>query len=127
MSYWTIEEVADALGMTVAQVYETRRRKEYPGNLGKLRGRRLMFDADLVQAGPQVPESTEDVSEAILWTLQGIEGKLGELLKLAQTQARSRLAQLPPSHWTDEMLEQAVTGNWPRDFYATTTTGDEEE
>ena len=31
-----------------------------------------MFDADLVQAGPQEPETTEDPLEAILWALSGI-------------------------------------------------------
>ena len=80
MAYWTIEEVADFLDITVAQVYESRRRKEYPGALGKMQGRRLRFNSEKVEAGPESAESTEDVQTAILWTLQGIEAKLGKIL-----------------------------------------------
>ena len=80
MAYWTIEEVADFLDITVAQVYESRRRKEYPGVLGKMQGRRLRFDQEKVEAGPESAGSTEDIQTAILWTLQGIEAKLGKIL-----------------------------------------------
>ena len=76
MSYWTTEEVADFLEISVAQVYESRKRKEYPGVLGRQRGRRLLFSQDLVEAGPQEPEVTDDVSTAILWALQGIKKAL---------------------------------------------------
>ena len=78
--FWTTDEVAEHLGMTVAQVYESRKRKEYPGDIGKQRGRRLLFNADLVRAGPTTAQTTNDPLEAILWTLQGIEKKLGQIV-----------------------------------------------
>lgn len=83
MAFWTIEEVAEHTGLTVTQVYESRRRKEWPGVIGTQRGRRLMFDADRVKAGPEAvaSQTTDDVQTAILWTLQGIESKLGLILK----------------------------------------------
>lgn len=102
MGYWTIEEVADALGMTVAQVYESRRRKEYPGNLGKPRGRRLMFNADLVQAGPTEPESTTDPLEAILWTVTGIEEKLARLIQLLTPLVSPTYTIGSPTTYTEE-------------------------
>ena len=111
MAFWTIEEVAEQTGMTVAQVRESRRRKEWPGNLGRMRGRRLMFDADLVAAGPTVAESTNDPLEAILWTTQGIEAKLVDIL--------SELRGSRPTYFTAELLEAIAT--------TYTTTGDEEE
>lgn len=71
MGIWTTEEVADHLGLTVDEVYASRRRSEYPGNLGIRRGKRLVFDEDRVKAGPQLePEVTTDTLEAILWELQ---------------------------------------------------------
>jgi hypothetical protein len=76
MSLWTVEEVAEFCEITVGQVYESRRRKEYPGVLGRQRGRRLLFPQDLVEAGPQEPEVTDDVNTAILWALQGIKKTL---------------------------------------------------
>lgn len=86
MSYMTTEEVADLLGITVDDVYRTRRNREYPGVLGRQRGRRLLFPADLVEAGPTEPESTNDPVVAILWTVQGIEAKLAEILKELRAQ-----------------------------------------
>jgi len=76
MSFWTTEDVADFLDITVAQIYESRRRKEYPGVLGRQRGKRLLFPQDLVEAGPGEPEITDDVNTAILWALQGIKKTL---------------------------------------------------
>ena len=76
MSYWTIEEVAEHLNLTVSQVRETRRRNAYPGNLGRQRGRRLLFSPEQVQAGPQEPETTNDPMTAILWALSGIHTTL---------------------------------------------------
>lgn len=78
--FWTTEQVADYLGITVQQVYESSRRGEFPGSIGKQRGRRKLYNADLVQAGPQEPKSTSDPLEALLWTAQGIEAKLAEIL-----------------------------------------------
>lgn len=86
MSYWTTEEVAVFLNVTVDDVYRTRRNREYPGVLGRQRGRRLVFPADLVEAGPTEPESTNDPIVAILWTVQGIEAKLVEILKELRAQ-----------------------------------------
>lgn len=80
MAFWTIEEVADHLGMTVTQVRESRRKGEWPGTVGKLQGRRLRFRSELIEAGPQEPKTTNDPVEAILWTAQGIEAKLAEIL-----------------------------------------------
>lgn len=115
MAFWTIEEVADHTGMTVAQVRESRRRKEWPGNLGRMRGRRLVFNADLVQAGPTTPQTTNDPLEAILWTLQGIEKKVAEgLLQLHKDLV---------AHFTHQTFDQAVRLAQE----STTTQGDQEE
>lgn len=45
-----------------------------------------MFDADLVQAGPQAQESTNDPLVALLWTAQGIEAKLVEIINELKAQ-----------------------------------------
>ena len=91
MPFWTIEEVADHLDLTVTQVRESRRKGEYPGALGRMRGRRLAFDVDLVKAGPQVAKSTTDPLEAILWTLVGIEARLDSLVKISREYAKAQL------------------------------------
>lgn len=95
--YWTTEQVAEFLGITPEQVYESRRRKEYPGNIGTQRGRRLMFDAEKVQAGPQVAQTTNDPLEALLWTAQGIEAKLVEIINELRAQR--------PTYLPAELLE----------------------
>lgn len=120
MPFWTIEEVADHLDLTVTQVRESRRKGEYPGVLGRMRGRRLAFDVDLVKAGPQVAKSTTDPLEAILWTLVGIEAKLDSLVKIGVAQARSRLAQNPTAQ---DLFDAYCYAHHDH----TTTTGDEEE
>lgn len=79
--YWTTEQVADHLAITPAQVYESRKRKEYPGNLGRLRGRRLMFDAAQVQNGPTEPE-TLTWEEAVIEELRGISKRLDKLIAI---------------------------------------------
>lgn len=95
--YWTTEQVAEFLDITVEQVYESRRRKEYPGNIGTNRGRRLMFDAEKVQAGPEVAQTTNDPLEALLWTTQGIEAKLVEIINELRAQR--------PTYLPAELLE----------------------
>lgn len=116
MGFWTIEEVADNLDLTVTQVRESRRKGEYPGNLGRLRGRRLMFDADLVAAGPTVAQTTNDPQEAILWTLQGIE---------------SKVAQIAADIAEYNKISVAEAARFMQSYYfgdtTTTTSGDEEE
>jgi hypothetical protein len=92
MSLWTIEEVAEFCEITVGQVYESRRRKEYPGVLGRQRGRRLLFSQDLVEAGPQEPEVTDDVNTAILWALQGIKKTLDAIHNELRAQRSHPLA-----------------------------------
>jgi hypothetical protein len=82
----TTQEVADHLGITVAEVYQSRRNGEWPGSVGKQRGRSLKFRSDLIEAGPQAAESTTDPQEAMLWTLQGIEAKLGKILNELKAQ-----------------------------------------
>jgi len=94
MSYWTIEDVADFLEITVGQVYESRRRKEYPGILGRQRGRRLMFPQDLVEAGPQQPETTDDTATAILWAVQGIKDTLDAIHNELRAQRPTTLGPL---------------------------------
>lgn len=80
--FWTTEQVAAHLGIGVEDVYRTRRNGEWPGSVGRNRGRRLLFRSDLIEAGPQEPATTNDPLEAILWTLQGIEEKLDAMIKL---------------------------------------------
>lgn len=79
--FWTTEQVAEHLGLTVKEVYETARTNRFPGNLGTQRGRRKLYRSDLIIAGPQEPKTTSDPVEAILWTVQGIEAKLADILK----------------------------------------------
>lgn len=79
--FWTTEQVAEHLGITVKEVYESARANRFPGNLGTQRGRRKLYRSDLILAGPQAPRTTSDPVEAILWTVQGIEAKLAEILK----------------------------------------------
>ena len=99
--FWTIEEVADFLDITIGKVRESRRRKEYPGVLGRQRGRRLLFPQDLVEAGPQEPAVTDDVNTAILWALQGIKGTLDAIHNELRAQ-RSR-------YFDGELLETITT------------------
>jgi hypothetical protein len=131
LPFWTIEEVADHLALTVTQVRESRRKGEYPGNLGRLRGRRLMFDADLVQAGPTVAQTTGEPLEAILWTLQGIESKVGEIaVHLAAAIARenkitlAEAARFMQSYYFGEVEPARAMYEWDD---TTTTTTEEEE
>lgn len=81
MAYITIEEVADRTGLTKAQIYESRKRKEWPGSIGVQAGRRLRFDADLIDAGPQPTETTNDPTVAILWAVDGIHKTLRSILR----------------------------------------------
>lgn len=74
--WWTTEDVAEFLEITTQQVYESRRRSEYPGALGQRRGRSLAFLRSQVEAGPQEPETTNDPTTAILWALEGIHKTL---------------------------------------------------
>jgi hypothetical protein len=101
MSLWTIEEVAEFCEITVGQVYESRRRKEYPGVLGRQRGRRLLFSQDLVEAGPGEPETTDDVNTAILWALQGIKRTLDAM--------HNELRAQRPRYFDGELLETITT------------------
>ena len=103
MSLWTIEEVAEFCEITVGQVYESRRRKEYPGVLGRQRGRRLLFPQDLVEAGPQEPEVTDDVNTAILWALQGIKKTLDAMHNELRAQRHQAIA-IPTYDWVHETM-----------------------
>lgn len=105
---WTTEEVAEYLGITVQQVYESSRRGEWPGRVGKQRGRRKLYNSDLIQAGSQEPETTNDPATAILWALSGIHETLRNLERLAQAQARARLAQPPMTEEESELAKAIV-------------------
>lgn len=70
--WWTVEQVAEHTGLTVTQVYESRRRREWPGNVGVRQGRSLRFDSELVKAGPREPEHTDDPSVAAVWMLEDV-------------------------------------------------------
>jgi hypothetical protein len=83
--FWTTEQVAEHLGITVKDVYESARANRFPGSLGTQRGRRKLYRSDLILAGPQEPKTTSDPVEAILWTVQGIEAKLADLVTTAKT------------------------------------------
>ena len=104
MSLWTIEEVAEFCEITVGQVYESRRRKEYPGVLGRQRGRRLLFSQDLVEAGPGEPETTDDVNTAILWALQGIKRTLDAMHNELRAQ-RPQWVELVTEETTETTIE----------------------
>lgn len=77
--WWTTEQVAEHVGMTVEQVYVTRRRKEWPGVLGVRQGRALRFDAELVQAGPGETEHTDDTAIVTVWLLEDLRNSVREL------------------------------------------------
>lgn len=72
---WTTEQVADYLSLTAQDVYESRRRGAYPGNLGIRRGRKLLFPSDQVMNPPE-EQATSDPTTAILWALDGIHKTL---------------------------------------------------
>lgn len=99
--FWTTEQVAEHLGIEVREIYQSRRNGDWPGIVGTQRGRRLLFRSDLIEAGPQETESTEDVTVAILWTLQGIEAKLGKIL----TELVSQRTQ-PPTWLTMDFTDE---------------------
>lgn len=88
--FWTTEQVAEHLGITIKEVYESARANRFPGNLGKQRGRRKLYRSDLILAGPQEPKTTSDAVEAILWVLNDMQRTLGgihtELRRMAATQ-----------------------------------------
>lgn len=67
---WTTEQVAEHLGITVDEVYTSRRRGDFPGNLGVRRGKRLVFNPDQVENPPEKDGTTSDVMLAVLWELQ---------------------------------------------------------
>jgi hypothetical protein len=90
--WWSTEDVAEFLEIEPQQVYESRRRNEYPGNLGQRRGRSLAFLRSQVEDGPQEPKTTSDPVEALLWTAQGIEAKLGRI----HDELRTLSAQVSP-------------------------------
>ena len=77
--WWTIEEVAEHLDMTVEQVRQTRSRKEWPGVIGIRQGRRLRFDSEAVKAGPREPEHTDDAAVAAVWLLEDIRNLVGQI------------------------------------------------
>ena len=77
--WWTTEQVAEHAGMTVEQVYESRRRKEWPGIVGVRQGRSLRFDPDRVTAGPQEPQRTDDPAVAAVWIVEDIRGMVRQI------------------------------------------------
>lgn len=89
---WTTEQVAEHLGITVDEVYASRRNNTFPGNLGVRRGKRLVFNPEQIKNPPK-EESTDDVQVAILWELQ------------AHTQLLRRIIQEVSS---DRIKEQAT-------------------
>lgn len=116
MSWWTTEQVAEYLGVTEQSIYESTRRKEFPGNLGVWRGKRKMFPSEAIEAGkalvdagehPDSPDTTNDPVEAILWTAQGIEAKLAQIL--------AEMRGNRPTFFSPELIEEIMT------------TGEEEE
>jgi hypothetical protein len=84
--WWSTEDVAEFLEIEPQQVYESRRRNEYPGNLGQRRGRSLAFLRSQVEAGPQEPNTTSDPTTALLWALSGIH----ETLRAIHTELRKQ-------------------------------------
>lgn len=94
-NYWTTSQVADYLACEVETIYESRRRKEWPGVLGKNRGRRLLFEREAIEQGlerlsnglePIPQETTENATEAILWALSGIHTTLRNIEKELRAQ-----------------------------------------
>lgn len=94
-NYWTTSQVADYLACEVETIYESRRRKEWPGVLGKNRGRRLLFEREAIEQGlerlsnglePIPKETTENATEAILWALSGIHTTLRNIEKELRAQ-----------------------------------------
>lgn len=88
---WTTQQVADHLGLTVEEVYRSRREQRFPGNLGVRRGRRLMFDPDHI-ANPPTQESTTDPAVAALWEIQGVRKVVNKIDREVQA-LRAHLAQ----------------------------------
>lgn len=118
-NYWTTSQVADYLACEPESIYESRRRKEWPGVLGKRRGRQLLFEREAIEQGlerlsdglePIPQETTENPTEAILWALEGIHTTLRNIEK-------SLVAQ---NHGTFETVGLAIMGD-------ETTTGDDED
>lgn len=77
--WWTTEQAAEHLGMTAEQIYESRRRKEWPGNIGVRQGRTLRFDRERILAGPVMPEHTDDAATAAVWLLEDIRNLVGQI------------------------------------------------
>lgn len=98
--WWSTEDVADFLGITAQQVYESKRRNEYPGVLGQRVGRMTRFKRSEIEAGPQEPETTNDPTQAILWALEGIHTTLRAI-------HNEQRAQRP--HWVELSIEDVVT------------------
>lgn len=88
---WTTQQVADHLGLTVEEVYRSRREQRFPGNLGVRRGRRLMFDPDHI-TNPPTQESTTDPAVAALWEIQGVRKVVNKIDREVQA-LRAHLAQ----------------------------------
>lgn len=104
MSWWTTEQVAEYLGVTEQAIYDSRRRKQFPGNRGSQRGRRLMFPSEAIEAGklaveegrdPDTPDTTDDATTAILWALEGIH----KTLRAIHNELRAQRKQ-PEDHYT---------------------------
>lgn len=88
---WTTQQVADHLGLTVEEVYRSRREQRFPGNLGVRRGRRLMFDPDHI-TNPPTQESTTDPLVAALWEIKGVRKVVNKIDREVQA-LRAHLAQ----------------------------------
>lgn len=95
--WWTIEQTAEHAGMTVDQVRETRRRKEWPGVVGVRQGRRLRFDPERVKAGPREAEHTDDAAVAAVWLLEDIRNLVGQIHQAIEDIRRWQAAMHTPT------------------------------
>lgn len=121
----TTEDLAEELGATPQAIYESRRRKEYPGKLGHRQGRRLIFHRsevnDWLESVPQQitdgtgvvlrwmtdpaygeGETTENATQAILWALNGIHTTLRAI--------HNELRAQRPTYLPAELITMNVTG-----------------
>jgi predicted DNA-binding transcriptional regulator AlpA len=76
-SFLTIEEVAAKYDMTVAQIYESRRRKEFPGALGHRRGKRVLWVLSELDTWGK-DGTINDPNVAMVRTLSAIEKLLAK-------------------------------------------------
>jgi hypothetical protein len=85
----TTEAAAEYLGVTVLDIYESRRRNQPPGTLGVRRGRRLVWrqdDLDQFLSGenPQPQDETFGSLDALVLEMRGVNRRLDAILAVLQ-------------------------------------------